>query len=547
MTAFSSTANTTTHLMHGPVRDDWKPLRFFNYYRLILAGLFFALFFLGNAPKPLGQYDARLFQMAISAYLLLSIVFGFTTRWQQPSFNVQVYAQVLVDIVCLTLLVHASHIGSGLGMLLIISVAGGSLLMPGRTAILFAAIAALAVLGEQIYTQIQDLYPPPNYTHAGALGAAYFATAILAYRLATRIRESEALAARRGEDLAGMAQLNEHIIQRMQAGIMFVDHAGRIRLLNESAQALLGLRKSSHDDKPVDDVSLELASQLREWRENPDFESFMFRSTPTAPTVLPKFADLGGKSTIGTLIFLEDTAAMTQQAQQMKLASLGRLTASIAHEIRNPLAAISHAGQLLEESPRLESGDLRLAAIIRKHTRRMNDIVENILQLSRRDRANPEVFKLAPWLEEFIDEFVRSYNISAEQISLHIDPEDTEIRIDPNHLHQVVWNLCQNGLRHSSDFPDNPKVELRGGRRPNISTPFLDMIDHGPGIEPEIVNEIFDPFFTTTREGTGLGLYIARELCESNQARLDHVPMPTGGTCFRITFADPRRKQVALQ
>jgi len=547
MTAFSSAASATRHLTHTPVRDDWKPLRFFNHYRLILAGLFFALFFLGNAPKPLGQYDAPLFQVVISTYLLLSIVFGFTTRWRQPAFEVQVYAQVMVDIACLTLLVHASHISSGLGMLLIISVAGGSLLMPGRTAILFAAIATLAVLGEQVYAGLTGAYPLTNYTHAGALGAAYFATAILAYRLATRVRESEALAAKRGEDLAGMARLNEHIIQRMQAGIMVVDHAGHIRLLNQSARHLLGLPKRGEDNKRVDDVSLELASQLREWRQNSDFESFMFRSTSTAPTVLPKFADLGQKSSIGTLVFLEDTAAMTQQAQQMKLASLGRLTASIAHEIRNPLAAISHAGQLLEESPQLESGDLRLAAIIRKHAQRMNGIVENILQLSRRDRANPEVFKLAPWLEEFLDEFIKSYNIPAEQISLHIDPEDAEIRMDPNHLHQVVWNLCQNGLHHSAGYPENPKVELYGGRHSDISTPFLDIIDHGPGIAPEIVNEIFDPFFTTTQAGTGLGLYIARELCESNQARLDHITMPVTGTCFRITFADPRRKQVLLK
>jgi two-component system sensor histidine kinase PilS (NtrC family) len=236
------------------------------------------------------------------------------------------------------------------------------------------------------------------------------------------------------------------------------------------------------------------------------------------------------------LIFLEDTATMTRQTKQIKLASLGRLTASIAHEIRNPLGAISHATQLLDESQALDDGDRRLIAIIGDHTRRVNTVVENILQLSRPGSSFPQQIALRAWLEKFTDEFVHSGNCQPEQISFSVTPEDLEVFMDPSLLHQVVWNLCLNATLHAQD-PASLVLRLTGKYTLTTHRATLDIIDHGPGIAPEMTDKIFEPFFTTKSSGTGLGLYIAREICESNAAQLDYSPAPQGGSCFRIRFA----------
>jgi two-component system sensor histidine kinase PilS (NtrC family) len=238
------------------------------------------------------------------------------------------------------------------------------------------------------------------------------------------------------------------------------------------------------------------------------------------------------------LIYLEDSSVMAQQAQQMKLASLGRLAAGVAHEIRNPLGAISHAGQLLSESPQLEGPDKRLTEIIQTQSRRMNRIIENVLQLSRRAHSNPQHIRLQSWLEHFASEFAQERHVDAHSIAVDINPPDMEIHVDPTQLQQVLTNLCDNGVRHSADHPGLPKVELRGGVTRESGGPFLDVIDHGSGIPPENAEHIFEPFFTTETTGTGLGLYIARELCEINRARLSYLPVPTGGSCFRINFSN---------
>jgi len=258
---------------------------------------------------------------------------------------------------------------------------------------------------------------------------------------------------------------------------------------------------------------------------------------------MPRFAHLGNDQDSGTLIFLEDMASVAQQAQQLKLASLGRLTASIAHEIRNPLGAISHAGQLLAESTHLDKGEMRLTEIIQEHSRRVNTIIENIMQLNRRDRSNPEEIDLNQWLASFVDDFCLNEDVLVSQIDYSLTDDINIIRFDESQLQQILLNLCQNGLRHG-DKSNLPHIRLQGGISRKSSAPYLEVIDNGKGIDPAIAEHIFEPFFTTAASGSGLGLYISRELCESNQAHLNYIPGSDSGSCFRITFADPRRRQV---
>ncbi len=520
---------------------EWRPLAYFNYYRLVLSGLFVVLFATGPTPSLLGSHNPSLFLGTAAFYLVFSLFSLFSIYARAPGFSTQTQLQTLVDISALTLLMHSSGgLTTGLGILLVIAIAGSSMILAGRLALMFAAVASIAILIEQIHAHLNESFATTSYTQAGILGATFFATALLSHVLARRIRKSEELAAQRGVDLANMQQVNEYIIQNMDAGIIVVDQDMNTRLVNESAWHYLGMPELKQY-QPLGQVSEELATQLRDWKQDPDVTIKPFRPHANAANIQARFTPLGQDRENGTLILLEDSSHVTQQLQQMKLASLGRLTASIAHEIRNPLGAISHAAQLLQESPGLEGADYRLSEIIQTHSERMNTIVENILQLSRRDRTNPKIIELKAWTEDFAREFCNTERLEPSSISVDIFPENTMIQMDTGHLHQILWNLCQNAIKYGHADGQPVRITLRGGITEESRGPFLDVIDPGEGISPELAEQIFEPFFTTSNEGTGLGLYISKEMCECNKARISYHVVPGGGSCFRLSFFDPRR------
>jgi two-component system sensor histidine kinase PilS (NtrC family) len=541
-TAINDLATGSSPDRFFPSTREWRPLRYFNLYRATLAGLFVILALGDLAPPPVTDADHRLFSLTAAIYLCFAIISQFTIHWRSPSYALQVLVQVGADIVALSMMMHASGgITSGFGILLLVAVAGGSLLTEGRIAILFAAMASLAVLVEQLFASLYQLSSGMRYVEAGILGAAFFATAFFVYLLARRIRATEALACQRGIDVANLAELNEHIIERMQSGIVVVDTEGEVRLMNESARALLGLDPNHKAiGRRLDGISPDFADSLAAWRRDGSRPPQLLRPGGTALDVLASFARLGQTSAAGTLVFLEDASAMRQRAQRLKLASLGRLTASIAHEIRNPLGAISHAGQLLAELADLNAPGQRLIRIIQDNCRRVNGIVENVLQVSRRQPSVPETMPLNAWLSGFVDEFVTANSIMAAQLSFSVMPEELQVRFDPSQLHQVLWNLCDNGIRHSGTAP---RIILRAGIASDTERPYLEVVDSGPGIPNNDAESIFEPFYTTATDGNGLGLYIARELCEANQAALNLLPNDGGGCRFRITFSDPRRRE----
>jgi two-component system sensor histidine kinase PilS (NtrC family) len=520
-------------------RRPWEPLLLYASYRVLLAGLFAGLFFSQLGPSLLGDHDANLFAQTAIGYLVLAALALALVARRQPDFGIQVTFMLAVDIAAISLLMHASGgLPSGLGTLLAIPVAAGGILLPGETALLFAALASISMIGEQAYAQYVGLFGDTHYTQAGIHGTVFFATALAARWLAGHLRASEAIAAQRGIDLANLSQLNDYIIRRLQSGVVVVDAATRIRLVNTSARTLLGLPE--HDmPATLGDLSSELAERLATWQHDPTAETGTLRVEQVGTEILPRFARLGAATDSGTLIFLDDSSSVMRQMVQMKQASLGRLTGSIAHEIRNPLGAISHAAQLLDESGALARGDARLIEIIRQNTGRVNGIIESVLQLSRRSGSRPETMPLKTTVEKFTAEFSRDEGVAPERLQLAIDPPDTSVRFDPVQLQQILWNLCGNALRYGVP-PDGrePTLLLRGGLAAGIRGPYLEVIDQGPGIDDESARQIFEPFFTTDSRGSGLGLYIARALCEHNFARLDYLRPDSGGSCFRIRFAE---------
>ncbi|MDZ7751196.1 MAG: HAMP domain-containing sensor histidine kinase [Gammaproteobacteria bacterium] len=518
--------------------QNWRALRFFSFYRIILALLLGGLLFTTDVSTLIGSKLPVLAAATVAAYLVFGLVAGLGVRWRWPGFHFQVLLQVTVDILLITVLMLASGgVRSGLGPLLVVAIAGGSILTVGRTAFLFAAFATLAVLVQEVLAWLYFLNT--SYTQSGMLGATFFATAYLAYSLATRIRESERLARQRGLDLANLSLLNEHIIRRMQSGIVAVDADNRVRLLNESARRLLGVGKGMVGGT-VSQLSRELATRLAQWRNDELPGSAIVRPEHGEVSVISSFAALDDATSGNLLIFLEDSSAVTQRAQQLKLASLGRLTASIAHEIRNPLGAISHAAQLLNESPDLSPGDRRLGDIIQDHCTRVNDIIENVTRLSRQHPLEPMELDLGAWCEAYIKEAMLDPRLQAGDLALHVEGgRRIMVRMDESQLRQVVNNLCENGLRYGREAP---RVLLVVGLSAESERPYLEVYDSGPGVDEETAGHLFEPFFTTERSGTGLGLYIARELCELNQATLGHLGRTPRGHGFRISFSHPQRQ-----
>ncbi len=512
---------------------SWQPLRILTFYRLVLAGLLTVLYFTLQDSNPFSTQNHQLFRATLLAYLAFALAIAFSTRLQRPGYQFQAVLQVLADITAIAVLMHAAGgATSALGVLLVIAVAAGALILPGRSAYLFAAVATLALLLETGLASLSlGTTAADDVTRAGLLGLVLFVAAGLAHALAIRIRESEALAQQRSVDVANLQQLNQYIIQQLQAGVLVVDPGNDIRLANETAQILLQLPRQT--PLPLAEAAPALAQQLRHWRQDRQWQPQTLQSSKAGDALIPRFSELQTAKGEGTLILLEDSARLAQQTQQIKLASLGRLTASIAHEIRNPLGAISHAAQLLAESDELGPGDKRLTEIIGNHCKRVNTIIENVLQLSRRSANHPQKLTLKDWLKEFRQDFVQSGSQPRRRLELDVEPADVRIHIDPGHLHQILTNLCQNAFDHAGDAAA-VSVRVRKGES---GVTWLDVIDNGPGIDAQTAEQMFEPFFTTAPSGTGLGLYIARELCEINQARLSYQTSPQGGSRFRIHFS----------
>jgi len=536
-------ANNLSRKSQKDAPDGWHRLRLFNYFRGTLA-LFFITIYLNGwllQLSPSGNTNPNLFITVSLIYFIASLFFitGMVSR--KPGLDTQVIVHTLVDITCIVMLIHATGgIRTGLGMLLIISISMTSLFLHKRVTILFAAISALAVIAEQIYSQFVFTDYTPAFTQAGMLGILIFITAILSAYTAKRLKESEKIAKVASQELENIIQMNEHIIRSMRTGIIVIKNNGVILMTNNAALELLGIT-SLEQGTNLKNISIDLYNRFTDWNNDSVQNHQPIQQKQGLPDIQPGFSIID-RSRIPhekikgrTLIFLEDATQLTQRFQQVKLASLGRLTASIAHEIRNPLAAINHAGQLLGESTG-DAADKKLTGIINTQVNRLNGIVENVLQLSRQQRGTPETIKLYQWLLKFREEFISTHSLQAYQIRILIEPDDIEILFDSSQFHQVMWNLCTNAINHSQMDKTNIMIIIHGEIDPESKQPYLDIIDNGPGIDKETQSSIFDPFFTTSSEGTGLGLYITKEVIESNRAKIRFISPPAGGTCFRIYF-----------
>lgn len=521
-TAAASPPRPTTP---GYFASHWRSLDYFNLYRLTLA---MALVFAGTVFTDSDWFRSGAgprFQGVAYAYLVVAALFvlGIRARW--PGFQIQLSAHILSDIVFVMLLMATSdRLADAMGLLLVISIASGGLVGSGRLTLLYAAMASIALLLQHSFGVLGGQAGFDNFFQVGLLCAGYFVIGWLAHELTRRALRSEQLAQRQADELALLNRINAVAIENSPDGLLAIQGDGIIRHANPRALALIGnpapMRPGiTRIDAYAPELSRVLSRQSKTGKP----------ASLTTPDARLRIRSIPLATQDGSQVWvLEDQSQAEQAAQRLKLAALGRLTANIAHEIRNPLSAISHAAQLLLEDTH-DSAQARLATIIENNARRLDRLVEEVLTLNRRDRLRPVLFGGAT-LANLVDELRQTEEIHPDAVIVSMDTPVT-FQFDPDHLRQILWNLLRNAWRFCQRQSGSIRIHMHTGEERVL----IDIEDDGPGISAEHQGRLFEPFFTTDSQGTGLGLFLARELAEANHAELASLPV-AHGACFRLTL-----------
>ncbi len=494
----------------------WKSLGYFNLSRMVLAGVLLGIILLYRDGRVFGKSDPALFYKTVIVYFFLALAFGWALRKVRTVFGAHLAIQAITDIIVVSLMMHASGgVRSGLGILLLMPLAAAASVSRGRMSLFFAALATFALLVENTYWVLHHEAGLADYLPTGMLAATCFAVALATNRLAQRLVTNEELVRRRSADLRNQLEINRLVIRDMPGGVIAVEHGGMVTLANPEAERLIG--RFGLQGESLRLTAPSLVDEMVRWRA---FSGPLQRRVALGGRdVEARFLEAAGGEQGETLIFLEDSGKLQEQAQQLKLAALGRLTANIAHEIRNPLSAINHAAELLREEAAPESA--RLTRIISDNVARLDRIVTEVLQLNRRDRAAVERVHLVSFLTSLIEQLASGEKIPVSTFLVQL-PLATFVNVDRHHLHQIMWNLTTNAWRHSRKVDGSVRVGATMRRAGRIE---VHVVDDGEGVDESQAEQVFEPFFTTESRGTGLGLYIARELAEANGGKLDYVPL----------------------
>jgi len=551
--------------MVADVRDTfWRTLQTFAFTRTLIVAVLLGYFGWVN-PKTAHGNDY--FWVICLGYMLLALGFVLLASYWKRRFLLQVSAQILVDLAVITLLyMSVGGLRSGLAILYLFPLAGGAILAPLVMALFFVSVATFAMLAENGYQLLND-NGDISSTQVGLYCAAFFIIIVAINRLADRLIKQESLAQGRGKALQVQQAINRLVIEDMDDGILVVDRNGRILTGNPAAERLLGLSMDAqHEHGRLAELQglSAIADAYVGWRAKAgtnlqrQVEPHVFvRIQPSVDTTLQgsatiiaarsepsthlklRFArvETGGVQEERVVIFLEDVTAIENQAQQLKLASMGRLTASIAHEVRNPLSAIGHAAALLREDE-TDNSRKRLLKIVQDNVERLNRMIEDILKLSRKANHDQLPLNVSVLINEIVTELREMSGVKEGVIAVTV-PGDLHVRFDPLHLREIILNLLTNALRYASGKPASIRLLLTPATGHRAE---LHVQDDGPQMTATVRAHLFEPFYTTSSKGTGLGLYLARELCLNNGAMLNYEYRSEGEQAapsgrFVISFA----------
>jgi two-component system sensor histidine kinase PilS (NtrC family) len=511
-------------------------VNYLNIYRMIIAIMLTAAHFGGLLNTSLNQGAGTIAKAVLVAYLLFAAFHLYNAaRNNVNSFRLATYS-LITDIFFLSVLVALfAGVEGGVGILLVFTSALSAALLPLRIALLLASIASLVMIGTALWYYGAQISTAESILQAGLFSVTAMISTVMVNRLAYWARDYRLISEKQKVTLTELEQVNELIIRRMRTGVIAVDEYGMIGVMNESAWFLMG--SPPVRQRSLKSLSPRLEQALNVWKQDPGSDPKPVVLEPSQAQVLPDYVALPGQDGFGAMIFLSDNNVVARRAVELSVNSLAKLSGSIAHEIRNPLAALNHASQLLEESPQIRLPEMRLINIIQNHAKRMNGIIENILQLSRREQSRPELVPLHTFLPEFANEFQASQVNRQLDFQAAFDPEETYVLYDKSQLSQCLWKLLDNAVDHASKDLSIPRVRLELTHDQESGFCVITVADNGPGINKTQLSNIFEPFYTTRKEGSGLGLYIAKQLCEANQAELTVDSELGQGAFFHIRLA----------
>lgn len=503
----------------------WRALRHLNHFRLFVA------FTLAAAGLVMGDELFTMrhpgwFAALCAAYFLIAWVFMVFLSNQWPRFETQLVRHVLLDILAIGAILHLTDSGpAGPGLLLIVSMAAVGMLRERRRMFSWAALGALVVLSQQLWRVLDGQAGLDALSHAGVLAASFFGVVVLAHVQAAGVRAASRLAREKSAQVESLARINDRMIQELPYAVMALNGNGQVLQFNRRAEDLLGTR--FFPQCYVRQCAPQLAELWSRWRWREPLPPHPSQVGRDGRRWLPRFIELEPTRREGAVVVLEDMTELEAQAQRMKLASLGMLTANLAHEIRNPLSAIRHAAGILHEE-HADGLGARLTHIIDANAERLNGLVEDVLALNRRDRMRRESIPLGAFVSAFIADFTQREQVPEGVIRLQVAGEP-RLCMDVQHLEQILWNLLRNAWRYCTRQPGSIRVHLSAlGEQAQV-----DVFNDGPAIPADIQARLFEPFYTTARQGTGLGLYIARDLAEANGASLNYLEVPDGAL-FRL-------------
>jgi two-component system, NtrC family, sensor histidine kinase PilS len=544
-----NTATAGAESNPAPLGDDtpesfWRALSQLNHFRLFVA-FTLGVVGIGFDNSYLNIPDPSYFVAVCVSYFLVAWIFILPMQHRVPSFEAQLVRHVFVDIVCMGMLLYLSVGGpTGLGLLLIVSMAAVGMLKQKRKVLFWAALAAMVLLSQQLLLVLEDASHLSTLARGGALAASFFGVALLSNVQASSVRLASRMVQEKTTEAENLTRVNARMIQELPYAVMAVDGQGNVLQFNSRVETLLDTRFFARCN--LRQCSPPLAALWSQWRHMQDIPEHPLQTGRDGRRFIPRFIELEPSRREGAIVVLEDMTDLEAQAQRMKLASLGMLTANLAHEIRNPLSAIRHAAGLLREDADAaadaggSAGKVagRLTRIIDDNAERLNSLVEDVLALNRRDRQRREDLVLAMLVPRFVLDFCQREHVPEDVVQIHLTG-DPHLCMDADQLEQILWNLLRNAWRYCSKQPGSIRLRI-SALRDQID---IDVINDGPPISADTRARLFEPFYTTSKQGTGLGLYIARDLAEANGASLRYMDTPDG-VMFRLSSALQPCKEV---
>ena len=499
--------------------EGWELLFYYNIYRFCLAVILLALAAPGWGQIAIDLNSAGVVT-GIAGFLMVSVLALITIRQRTPAIHIQAHMLFLLDMVFISILALTREIHDASIVVLYITTVGATAVMfRTRTALAYSVIATLVIYFRDLVgifggtEDVQQLY----LSALTAIGL--FTIVFIVGRVARRTRVVQNVLEQQEIELADLDAINQLIIDQLEIGVLFIDDNLGVKLVNNRASSLIG--DYVHDDK----VTGHLGETLKLFFSHPGTKSTNFRQSDSVLTLHKT------EMQSGIMVRIEDETVIARRIQQTKLSTVGRFASAVSHEIRNPLNAISHAAQLIRV-PNDDEESQELVKIIRKHVRRINDIIESVLERSRPGKAEQREVVFPNWLENFVTDFQQS--VHSEEVRISISGQPCRVYFDTTQLEQILTNICQNSVKYGR-VKDAPLEILFRTSLNKDGIPYLDISNNGPRIPENQVDRLFEPFYTTDSVGTGLGLYLSREFCNLNGAEIAYFSdnMAHG---FRITF-----------